>query len=240
MIKSEFFNMLVLLFKQPLNRWRQLGRWQQFQLLILGFIVFAYLATELHNWFAGLPVGSMMLGLLTAQGFLLLSVLSAPFIFKYALPRNKALYVFHTLPLSRSQSVQLLAWFYHIYQIPLLLLLLTAVSALFLLNPLAGVSALALSVLYDFLVLASAGLIYFRKSGGDRIHFEKIYPPNAGTIQKDSVRNSAFQKSGGLRLLIKKELLGLWRNPHYRRLKIITWIFYMAGLKRALFFRHSR
>lgn len=222
--------MLSLLLKQPLNRWRQMGLWQRLQLLLLALIVFIYLISELRAWFSILPAGGLRIGFYIAHGFLLLSAISAPFVFKYALPRSKALYLFHTLPLSRRQGLQLLAWFYHLFQIPLLLLLLLTVMALILLHPLTGILTLALAVIYDVLILWIAGQIYSRKSGSTKIHLEKIYPVSFRAIQKQWFKKSAFQTSGGLVLLIKKELLGLWRNPRYRRLKVLTWIFYMAGL----------
>ncbi len=228
-------DMLALLFKQPLNRWRQISLWQQLQLSVLGLVVFSWLIWKLSAWFAGLQVSSVVLGLIISHGFLLLSALSAPFVFKYALPRSKALSVFHTLPLSRRQSVLLLAWLYHLFQLPLLLLLFITVSALTLLSPVSGFLTLALAIGYDSLLLLITGFIFSRKSADRLIHFEKIFPLTSKAIQKSTHKKSVFQKSGGLRLLIKKELLSLWRNPHYRRLKVFTWIFYMSGLS-ALYF----
>ncbi len=222
--------MFSLLIKQPLNRWRQMGFGQRLQLSLLGLIVFFFLMSEISKWFSSLAQPPFILGLLISHLFLLFSVLSAPFIFKYALPRNKTFHLFYTLPLSRTQGFQLLSWFYHLFQIPLILLLLIAVFALFPLNFLAGLLALTFSVLYDFLILTTAGRIYARNSGGKAIHFEKIFPLTFRPIQKNNVRNSAFQKPGQLRLLITKEFLSLWRNPNYRRLKIITWFFYMIVL----------
>jgi hypothetical protein len=63
----------------------------------------------------------------------------------------------------------------------------------------------------------------------NELHLEKMYPISSHSFQKKKTAQSQFRQGpGSLLTLIKKELLVLWRNPHYRRLKIFTYLFYLT------------
>lgn len=216
--------MRKLLFQQVPNYLRTLGFWQQVQIGLIALALYLFLSSRLGLWFDQLNLHHWQIALWIFGGFVFLNAISAPFVFKYALPRQKAFQVFQTLPLPGKQVDQVLAVYYFKVQIPLILLQLIFISGLIYVSPFAGLTLLFVSVLCGYLIFIVMVRIWSARSGG--LHLESVNPTAHKSFRKKKKTKERPPAFG----LFRKELLSLWRNPRYRRLKIFTFVFYLSTL----------
>lgn len=217
--------MQKLLFRQAGNYLRTIGFWQQIQIGLIALSLFLFLSGRLGIWFVQLSVNPWQLALWIFSGFILVNMASAPFVFKYALPKQRAFQVFQTLPLDHRQVDQLLAFYYFKIQIPLILFQLIFISGLIYTSVPAGCVLLLTAAPLSYMVF----IITYR-------YFSERYPGLSITmdsfkVQKTHRKNK--KKSGKSKAafgLFRKELYSLWRNPRYRRLKLLTFFFYLGTL----------
>ncbi len=214
-----------LLFRQASNYLRTIGFWQQIQIGLMALSLFLFLSTRLGLWFDKLFINPWQLTFWIFTGFVLLNIASAPFVFKYALPRQKAFQVFQTLPLHGRQVNQLLAFYYFKVQLPLILFQLVIISGLIYAAFFAGCLLLFASVLsgyFLFMVTYRLFLVGQNTSLLDRF----ILNINTSHLKEKKKLNTRMATFG----LFRKEFFSLWRNPRYRRLKLLTFFFYLITL----------
>lgn len=221
-LKTLKWFMQKLLIRQASNYLRTIGVWQQIQIGLIALSLFLFLSGKLGFWFDQSGVKSWQLTLWIYAGFVLLNIASAPFIFKYALPKQKALQVFQTLPLDTHQLNQLLAFYYLKVQLPLIFFQLIITSGLVYASFFAGFMLLLASAFSGYLVFFIAFRQFLAQSTGliDLL----------GAIANHSKRSTKRIKPASGFGLFRKELYSLWRNPRYRRLKVFTFIFYFITL----------
>lgn len=214
------------LYLQIKNRWRQLGRWMQLQLLVLVLVSTGYPLQMLVRQLNTVPMEAGPL-VFSVVGLLLLAhLLVAPFIIRFALPRQTILTVFRPLPLSDGQSLQLALYLFYRAELPLLLPSMLLLIAVVLHSPLAGIGGVLIYL--SFNLVFSLAIIYFFKRGRGHLHPADFFPQqdqSYRTIEKHKRKsaNSLF------RSLLRKDWLSMWRNPRYRRLKYLTVFVYLIG-----------
>ena len=87
--------------------------------------------------------------------------------------------------------------------------------------------------IFNLLILTATGFILWKQWPKEAtIHLESIYPKKSSWQVNHQTSRLDFKKipkflPAKLQALFNKELLGLWRNPLYRRLKWITFISYI-------------
>jgi len=214
--------MQKLLFRQASNYLRTIGFWQQLQIGLIALSLFLFLSGRLGLLFDQITYGPWLLTLWIYMGFISLNVISAPFVFKYALPRQKAFQTFQTLPLDRHQLEQLLAFYYIKVQLPLILLQLVFISGLIYASFLAGCLLLFVSVVSGYIVFMAMYRLFSARSAGLPLEITSVR-----SLSHRRVKRYMPTTNFGL---FRKELYSLWRNPRYRRLKLQTFFFYLGTL----------
>ena len=229
--------MIQILIKQNYNKWTRLDWWHRTQLVLLTIILLAYLVSQSQSWFK-LNQNNIVSGsIIFLSLFAALLGLQGGFVLKYAIPRQKSLYIFHTLPLSTNELVQIIFYYYHLFALIPFLLLLVISTGIFPLHPVLGLIVFVTGLLLDLLIFRIVLFILFRTISLRRsvprgaIQLEDIYTFNTHMYQAKKVKPKAGRIPATLfGQLMLKELVGLWRNPRYRRLKIFTYLTYILIL----------
>ncbi len=87
--------------------------------------------------------------------------------------------------------------------------------------------------IFNLAIFIVAGFILWKKwPQGDTIHLELVFPMKSTWRENHRMGRLNFKiipklLPAKLQVLFNKELLGLWRNPSYRRLKWITFVSYI-------------
>lgn len=149
--------MLIYLFKQTLNFWRQLGRWTQAETLLLAGLLYVYAAERLilflPHIMAFLSLNLWQLSWVMLHGYVFILLVTAPFIWYFALPRQQTLAVFYGRPLHNRHLMELLGYYFQKFQLLSLLFFLPLLFAIAYINPLAGVVLLLLTIGYSLAVI---------------------------------------------------------------------------------------
>ncbi|MGD9897671.1 MAG: hypothetical protein AB7T22_00965 [Calditrichaceae bacterium] len=92
------------------------------------------------------------------------------------------------------------------------------------------------TIISDVLLLFLILIMIFRFHPANKsVNLELIFPATALSFSQKEAGSLTFRNIPGIfpaliQTLFNKELLGLWRNPKYRRLKFFTYFGYTAGL----------
>lgn len=87
--------------------------------------------------------------------------------------------------------------------------------------------------IFNLVVLTAAGFFLWKQwPQGNPIHLELVFPMKSAWRDNHRMGRLNFKKipkflPAKLQVLFNKEILGLWRNPSYRKLKWITFVFYI-------------
>jgi len=158
--------MLRILIRQPLHLWARLGRLTKVQVLLLVGLLYIYAAERLVGLLravmAAYPGDVWQLSWVLLHLYIVILLLSAPFIWYFVLPRQPALHVFYGYPLGQRTLMQLLGYYYQKYQIVPLLFFLAVLFALIYLNPVNGLLVAALTVVYSVAVMAVSYGLFIR------------------------------------------------------------------------------
>ncbi len=282
--------MLRFLLKQPIHIWRTLGRRQKIEMILLSGLVYIYLSDRLRQYFGSLiaktEISPFGLTDLLTHLFIILAIISGPFIVMYLVPRQKGLKPFYGKPLSANEISAVIIYFSQKYQIISVILFLPVVTSLiFSCGILLTAYAVAFFVIFytlffifnlELLIRLKASKIYltiitFVTTGYTAIYIvtyyfgfyapvvdiiflllltitiyrvhsvnksvdlELIFPVTALSFRRKEAGTFTFMNIPKMfpdliQALFNKELLSLWRNPKYRRLKFFTYISYTAVL----------
>ncbi|MBD3224040.1 MAG: hypothetical protein GF313_04885 [Caldithrix sp.] len=280
--------MLNTLLKQPLYAWKEQSLLFKIEMILLLIVLYAYFSERIiaafnhYQMTSSISVYSMSNGVVHV--FILLVMLSIPFILYYLIPKQRGIHIFCDKPLSNSQILQLIGYYVVKYLLIYWIILIPFFIALFVIDwgtaifhvaafaaytliiylwALSGMRrrqkatyfayAMAVILLFhsvyasvfiliqhlwilDVIVLFGSGLIlWFLMRRPASLHLETLYP---AALKRNGHRKSgwlSFQTipaflPAGLQVLFNKELIGLWRNAKYRRLKWITLAVYILLL----------
>lgn len=217
--------MRKLLLKQATNYLKSLGFWQRLQIVLMALPIYLFLSFKIGEGFTLLQQGPWPLSLGMILSFLVLNLISSYLNLRYGLPRQKSLMTFQTLPLDTNQLSTVIGLYFLKVQLPLFIIQFILVSGVIFFAPLAGCVLLVVSFFSGYLVFKLQLGFFFHSE--QEIHLEQICPPYVAQFKRKKTASKEPQKAIGL---FPKELLQLWRNPRYRRLKIFSFIFYLAGL----------
>ncbi len=144
---------LKILLKQPFHAWRRLPFITQLEHLFLLLIVYAYICTRLYSFLGSLHTTDPILAqrILTAalHVFVLYFLLSAPLILIHLLPRQTALRELHILPVTRRQTIAIVAYYVHKYWLLSWAVFLPLAVTAPLIMPLKGSLTLAAFIIWD-------------------------------------------------------------------------------------------
>jgi len=281
--------MITILLRQPKNIWKTLGLLHKIEIILLGGMICTYLVTRFiptfKNWLSAGQFSAFELNALILHSVTFIILISAPFIFLYLLPRQKDLHVFYTKPLSKTDTLLTLGFYYHKYQTAPILFFLPLLIALGILDPVSALFSLILFVIYDIVIYLLIFCLFIQTrnkksflfnsfiliiihtllvnlfvfyhpliwyfdiafillSGfvikrffilADPFHIESIYPLTEQIYKMRTAGNWSFRSiprflPAPVQSLFNKELLGLWRNPQYRKLKLFTIFIYSVIL----------
>ena len=212
--------------KTQWNRWRMYGWRHPLQLFFVAAPLLFWAGARAPRWVAALHLNGWQTAGAGLFGFILLNGLTAPFIFRYALPRQTELRLFVTLPLSRTDTVHLLAFAYHKFQLPSFTWAFVFAAGLIQWQWLAGLLLIFLFILIDALFFRSALALATKRAGG--LHLERLFPIYKTSFQQATVSSAHSPSASLFRNLFHKEWFHSWRNPHYRRLKAATALVYLV------------
>ncbi len=213
------------LLKTQWNRWRMYGWRQPLQLLLVAGPLLIWMGMQAAHWLNTISSNPWLLFGLGLLGFVILNGLSAPFIMRYALPRQTELHLFFTLPLSRKDTLHLLAFYYHKFQLPSLIWAYIFAAGLVNFMGPATLLPILFFIVIDGLIFRITIARTSKQAGG--LQLERLFPIHKNPYHKSSFSSRKMVSASPFLNLLKKEWLGSWRNPHYRGLKAVTALFYV-------------
>ncbi len=157
--------MLKILLKQPVHLWQTQSVGARVQIVLLSAVVYFYAVEQLlalsRRVADRFSVSVFSQAEILLHLFVLLFLLNGIFIFARILPRAPVLNIFRGFPLTPRQITQVTAFYFLKYQLLPILLFVPFLTAVFWLNPPAGLLLLTFSMIY-----AAAGfLLLFRLFG---------------------------------------------------------------------------
>jgi hypothetical protein len=163
--------MNLYLAKQLRHQVQTLSWRTKIEVLILGGIVFIFLSGRLADlfrlWQNEYGFSSLRLTLFTVHIIIFLMLLSGPFVIAYLLPRQKALRIYFTLPVTYADQIKLLGFYTAKYQVLYALLMI----------PLA--IALLVSAGWPYMML---GLVIFFVYGAGFLILQNILLTRSGSV----------------------------------------------------------
>jgi len=277
-----------LLFRQPVNVWKELSVRVKTEVILLAGLVFAYLITRSHHlfytWIVTAKLTATFAGSIIIQSIGTSFFLTAPLIISFLIPNQPHLKTFYGKPLEIKSLSLILFYYYQKYQISLILMALPIIIGLAIVNWLIAAACIIFMMLFNIMAFLVTLILKIRWS--DKTHLtamvwmlallhgiagavligsgwfwlyqstvlvvvgiyiwlalirikqpdlEIIFPPTHRKFRRITNPKISFRQiprvlPSVMHALFSKELLGLWRNRAYRRLKIWTLVFYASLL----------